>query len=163
MDNVLPLDPTQDLIFPPELLVSKPCVLVVAKRKVNISGHYFFYFIFLFAFYPFFPTDYGKEKSRTTLFPGRKGQVDFPSRSERFNQAESWIFQCTSVGWEHNHRLVSRGSASIHPSSQPSIHPSKLFLFFYRAKDESEGNCPSFGDLWWKYSRTSNYQMEKQW
>uniref|UniRef100_A0A8C1Z0H4 Aldehyde oxidase 5 n=1 Tax=Cyprinus carpio TaxID=7962 RepID=A0A8C1Z0H4_CYPCA len=28
MDNVLPLDPTQDLIFPPELLVSKPCVLV---------------------------------------------------------------------------------------------------------------------------------------
>uniref|UniRef100_A0A672JWD8 [2Fe-2S]-binding domain-containing protein n=1 Tax=Sinocyclocheilus grahami TaxID=75366 RepID=A0A672JWD8_SINGR len=33
MDNVLPLDPTlKDLIFPPELLVSKPCVLFVGEK-----------------------------------------------------------------------------------------------------------------------------------
>uniref|UniRef100_A0A8C1K0M3 Aldehyde oxidase 5 n=1 Tax=Cyprinus carpio TaxID=7962 RepID=A0A8C1K0M3_CYPCA len=37
MDNVLPLDPTQDLIFPPELLVSKPCVLVVGEKVRWIS------------------------------------------------------------------------------------------------------------------------------
>ncbi len=123
MDNALPLDPTQDLIFPPELLVSKLCVLVVANKNVDISSHSFF-----FPLYPFFPIGYGTEKSWATLFPGWKGQVDFPSRSERFNQAESWIPQCTSLGWEHNHRLVSRGNSSIHTPIHPTNQPVSVLL-----------------------------------
>lgn len=55
----------------------------------------------------------------------------------------------TTIGWFQE---------EIHPSIHPSIQPTNLFLFFYRAKDEFDGNHPSFGDLWWwEYSRASDY------
>uniref|UniRef100_A0A8C1Y1M9 Aldehyde oxidase 5 n=1 Tax=Cyprinus carpio TaxID=7962 RepID=A0A8C1Y1M9_CYPCA len=108
MDNVLPLDPTQDLIFPPELLVSKP------SERLCFQG----------------------EKVRWISPADLKDLIKLKAE---YSNAPLLVGN-TTIGW-----FQEEVHPSSHPSSHPSIHPSKLFLFFYRAKDESEGNCPSFG------------------
>lgn len=126
MDNVLPLDPTQDLIFPPELLVSKPCVLVVANRKVNISGHYFFILFFYLHFIPSFQQIMGKKKAERLCFQGEKVRWISPADLKDLIKLKAeypnapLLVGNTTIAWFQE---------KVHPSIHPFVHPNCFCSF----------------------------------
>lgn len=101
----------------------------------------------------------GKKKAERHFFQGEKVRWISPADLKDLIKLKAehpnapLLVGNTTIGW-----FQEEVHASIY-----SVHQSLLtFLFSYRTKDESEQNCPSTGDLWWKRCRTSSYQMEKE-
>jgi len=110
----------------------------------------------------------GKKKAEQLCFQGEKVRWISPADLKDLIRLKSeypnalLLVGNTTIGWfqEEVHPSIHPSIyLSIYLSNYPSIH---LILFSHRAEDESEGNRQSFGDLWWKHSRTSCYQMAKQ-